>query len=167
MVELAQWLASLPVSRAVRTMAWLIPWLQTVHILANAMVLSAVIMIDLRIWGLSQSQTVPERARRFQPWIWTGLVLLTVTGIVLLLVAPRRTLTDPAFQAKMAMMGIAMAATIILQVALRPNGVAWDGDSGGRKLASAFAVFTLALWIGATLAGRGRWIGLMLTRGRG
>jgi hypothetical protein len=164
MVELAQWLASLPLSQAVRKMAWLIPWLQTVHILANAMILGAVIMIDLRIWGFSRSQTVVERARRFQPWIWAGLVVLTVTGIVLLLVAPRRTLTDVAFQAKMVMMAIAIAATLVLQVALRPNGVAWDGDSGWRRLASAFAVFTLVLWIGATLAGRGRWLGLMLTR---
>ena len=49
MIELTQWLAGLPVGQALRRMFWIIPWLQALHILANATLLSAIIMIDLRI----------------------------------------------------------------------------------------------------------------------
>src|SRR5258708_28041402 len=112
MIELAAWLTSLPLSQALRKLNWLVPWLQIIHILANGLLLSAVVMIDMRIWGISRAQATAATARRFQSWIWVGLVLLTVTGIALILYAPRRLLTDPTFQVKMVIMGLAMAATV-------------------------------------------------------
>jgi hypothetical protein len=161
MVELASWLASLPFSRALRALNWLVPWLQIVHILANGIILSAVVMIDMRVWGVSRSQASIAMARRFQPWIWAGLVLLTVSGILLILYAPRRLLTDVTFQVKMVVMGLAIAATVALLAALRP---AWEGSPGGHKLASLVGTLTLVLWVGVTLAGRGRWITLLMMR---
>ena len=163
MVEIAAWLASLPIGRALRQLSWLVPWLQIVHILANGIVLSAVVMIDMRIWGISRSQASIAMARRFQPWIWAGLVVLTVSGIALILYAPRRVLTDVTFQVKMVMMGLAIAATVALLLALRPGREALPGGpGGGHKLASLLGTLTLVLWVGVTLAGRGRWLALML-----
>ena len=156
MVELAAWLASLPIGRALRQISWLVPWLQIVHILANGIILSAVVMIDMRIWGISRSQASIAMARRFQPWIWVGLVVLTVSGIALILYGPRRVLTDITFQVKMWMMGLAIAATLALLLALRPGRAALQGDPGGHKLASLLGTLTLVLWVGVTLAGRGR-----------
>jgi hypothetical protein len=164
MVELASWLASLPVGQALRRLNWLVPWLQIIHILANGIILSAVVMIDLRVWGLSRSQSSVAMARRFQGWIWAGLVLLTVSGIALLLYSPRRVLIDVTFQVKMAVMGLAIAATIALLLALRPGREAVARDAGGLKLAGLLGTLTLALWVGVTLAGRGRWITLLLMR---
>jgi hypothetical protein len=164
MVELASWLASLPFSRTLRALNWLVPWLQIVHILANGIILSAVVMIDMRVWGVSRSQASIAMARRFQPWIWAGLVLLTVSGILLILYAPRRLLTDVTFQVKMVVMGLAIAATVALLAALRPGRKAWEGSPGGHKLASLIGMLTLVLWVGVTLAGRGRWITLLMMR---
>jgi hypothetical protein len=164
MVELASWLASLPFSRALRQLNWLVPWLQIIHILANGIILSAVVMIDLRVWGLSRSQASAAMARRFQLWIWAGLAVLTVSGILLILYAPRRLLTDVTFQVKMAVMGAAIAATVALLLALRPSREAMPGGPGGHKLASLLATLTLVLWVGVTFAGRGRWITLLMMR---
>ena len=162
MIELTQWLAGLPVGQLLRRINWVIPWLQTLHILANATLLSSIIMIDLRIWGFSQTQTVAERARRFQPWIWASLLVLAVTGVLLMTVTARRTLLDITFQTKMALTGIAVLATIVLQFVLAPNAVAWDGKSVARITGGTLATLAFVLWMGATLAGRGRWLGLML-----
>jgi hypothetical protein len=162
MVELASWLASLPFSQALRKLNWLVPWLQIIHILANGIILSAVVMIDMRIWGISRSQASIAMARRFQPWIWAGLLLLTVSGIALVLYGPRRVLTDVTFQVKMVVMGLAIAATVALLWALRPGREALQSDPGGRRLASLLGTLTLVLWVGVTLAGRGRWLALMI-----
>ena len=164
MVELASWLASLPISQALRRLNWLVPWLQVVHILANGMILSAVVMIDMRLWGISRSQASIAAVRRFQIWIWASLVLLTVTGIALIMYSARRTLTDVTFQVKMAVMGFAIAATIALLLALRPERDELVGDRGGSKLASLLGTLTLVLWVGVTLAGRGRWFALLVMR---
>src|SRR4249920_2713329 len=115
MLELAAWLQSLPFGKALRQLDWLVPWLQIVHILANGLILSAVIMIGMRAWGISRSQASVAMARRFQPWIWAGMVVLTVSGILLILYAPRRLLTDLSFQVKMVAMVAAMVATFALQ----------------------------------------------------
>jgi hypothetical protein len=164
MIELAAWLASLPFSQALRKLNWLVPWLQIIHILANGLLLAAVVMIDMRIWGISRSQTTTATARRFQSWIWVGLVLLTVSGIALVLYAPRRLLTDPTFQVKMVIMGLAMAATVALQLMSWPAGDAGQGSRGAQKIAGMLATLTLVLWVGVTFAGRGRWLTLMLMR---
>jgi hypothetical protein len=154
MVAFVQWLQATPFSQSVRKVSWLIPLLQTIHILAIAMVLSSVIMIDLRIWGFSRSQTLVETARRFLPWIWTALILLTVSGIVLIIAAPRRTLLDPTFQVKMLLMVLAIAPTLAFQLALRRSSMLGEGD----KAAGVIGVAALMLWLAVTLAGRGRWI---------
>jgi hypothetical protein len=164
MVALASWLAGLPIGRALRQLDWLVPWLQIVHILANGVILSAVVMIDMRVWGISRSQASIAMARRFQAWIWAGLAVLTVSGIMLLMYAPRRLLTDVTFQVKMAAMGLAIAATVALLLALRPGREAAKGDAGGHKLAGLLGALTLALWVAVTLAGRGRWLTLLMMR---
>jgi hypothetical protein len=164
MVELASWLASLPIGQTLRRLNWLVPWLQIIHILANGIVLSAVVMIGMRVWGISRSQASTTMARRFQPWIWAGLVVLTVSGIALILYAPRRLLVDVTFQVKMVVMGLAIAATLALLLALRPGREAVDGGPGRHKFAGMLATLTLVLWVGVTLAGRGRWITLLLMR---
>jgi hypothetical protein len=163
MVELASWLASLPFSQAFRKLDWLVPWLQIIHILANGVILSAVVMIDMRVWGISRSQASIAMARRFQSWIWAGLVLLTVSGVLLILYAPRRLLTDITFQVKMVVMGLAIAATVAL-LALRLERETTDGHADRHVLASLLAGLTLLLWVGVTFAGRGRWLALMLIR---
>src|SRR5438067_13826067 len=100
MMDLVQWLNALPMSSAVRRISWVIPLMQTIHILATGVILSSAIMIALRIWGVARSQTFVESALRFEPWIWSAMVLLTFTGVVLIMGASRRALLDPTFQVK-------------------------------------------------------------------
>ena len=167
MADLAAWLASLPLGQALRRLNWLVPWLQIIHILANGLVLAAVLMIDLQAWGLSRSFPTPAMARRFQPWIWSALVVLTLSGILLLLYTPRRALNDLAFHTKMVTMGIAIVATLALTFAMRPRQAAGEPaptDAGQNALTTLLATLALVLWVGVTLAGRGRWFALMMTR---
>src|SRR5438552_10376701 len=86
---------------SVRRIGWLIPMMQTLHILANGLVLSAIIMIDLRVWRRAGAEPLADRVRRLLPWMWGALGILTATGLVLVLGTPRRTLLDPTFQVKM------------------------------------------------------------------
>jgi hypothetical protein len=154
MAELSQWVGSLPISLAMRRITWLIPMLQTLHILSIGIVLSSVVMIDLRIWGASRSGTAIARSERFMPWMWTALVVATLTGIALMFGAPR-SWRDSAFVAKLYLMVAATIATVALPIMLRRN------DCGGKDAgvpAQLVGIAALVLWLGATLAGRGRWI---------
>src|SRR4051794_40265232 len=92
MRELTIWLASFPLSPVLRRISWAIPGMQTIHILSLGALLASIIMIDMRIWGYARASTLVESARRFLPWIWVSLVVLTVTGVLLMIAEPRRIL---------------------------------------------------------------------------
>jgi hypothetical protein len=156
MADLAQWLTALPLGLAMRRLPWLFPVLQTIHILATGMLLSSAVMISLRLWGVSHAQTIDERRRRYLPWMWGALIVLTLTGIVLIVGNPR-SLRDPALPVKLWMMVPAIAAMIVVARAMGGEAY-WDKSPGVRTMMSAVATGMLMLWFGVTLAGRGRWI---------
>jgi hypothetical protein len=158
MAQLSQWVGALPISFAMRRIVWLIPTLQTLHILSIGFILSSVVMIDLRVWGVSRSGTAIARSERFLPWMWAALAIATVTGIGLMLGAPR-SFRDGAFVAKLYLMVAATLATVALPLMLRRN--ACGGKDAGVP-AQVVGIAALVLWLGATLAGRGRWIAGLL-----
>ncbi len=154
MLALAQWLSATPLSLALRELDWLVPLLQTVHILAIAMVVSSVFLIDVRLLDFTRSQSITETARRFMPWIWTGLAILAVSGAALITVEPMRALPNPAFQIKMALLFVAIAATWLFQISLRGDAVFWQSAGSRRSMATVLAVSAFLLWCAIVGAGR-------------
>ena len=63
----AQWLAETSASAVVQKTLWLIPLMQTIHIICVALVFSSVVMIEFRILGYTRSQTIAETAHRYVP----------------------------------------------------------------------------------------------------
>jgi hypothetical protein len=134
MLALAQWLEHTSVSQEIQKALWLIPLLQTTHIIAIAMALSSVLMIELRILGFGRSLTMTQTSARYAPWLWTGLTLLAVTGLALIIGEPRRALPNPAFQIKMLLLAFTLAvAGFSFQVSLR-RSTAFGRRSLGRRL---------------------------------
>jgi len=157
MQAFAQWLGSTQISHSIQRAIWLIALLQAIHIVAIAMVLSSVAMLELRILGVTRSQSITETAHRFMPWLWAGLVVLASTGIVLIIAEPKRTLDNNlAFDLKMLMLAAAIVVTLAFQASLSRHVALWEDRPQKRKLLSAFAAFTLLLWCAIAVAGR--WI---------
>ncbi len=126
MLAFAQWISDSSLSLAIRESVWLIPMIQITHIVAIAMIVTAAAMITARIAGLAnRTQTMRETAQRFLPWIWTGLIILAPTGIVLIIAEPQRTLGNATFWWKMAMLALAVGLTASFQASLRRDAAAW------------------------------------------
>ena len=99
------WLAGTPLSTTIQNVSWIIPTVQTVHIVCVAIVIAAVFLVDLRILGVfARGQPVAALSHRFLPWIWYALIVLLITGSLLVIGEPGRSLTNPAFIAKMLML---------------------------------------------------------------
>jgi hypothetical protein len=151
------WLSQTPISTTFQSVAWIIPMVQSVHILAIAIVMSSVIMVDLRLMGLmGHTQSISGLARRFIPWVWWSLLVLLVTGAVLITAEPRRDLLNPVFQAKMALLVVAVAVTALFQAAVARNMEIWDLTPSRRTGAWITAVASLLVW--TAIVGCGRWI---------
>ncbi|MGO9046545.1 MAG: DUF6644 family protein, partial [Xanthobacteraceae bacterium] len=114
--EFSKWLAATPLSHTIQTTGWIIPTLQTIHILSVAVLFSSAILVDLRIWRVLQRDApLPDVARRFLPLIWPVVLILLVTGSLLIIGEPRRSLLNTTFYLKMALLAAALALTGLLQ----------------------------------------------------
>src|SRR5882672_8258310 len=120
------WLEQTPLSQAIQSAGWVVPAVQTIHILAIAAVTASALMIALRLDA------------RFRPVIWWALPVLAATGLVMIVGEPVRSLENPVFQLKMALLVCAIVVSL-LPYKNRPAAVA-----------------SLSLWIGIVFAGR--WI---------
>jgi hypothetical protein len=157
MPELAQWVASLPLSAAMRRITWLVPWLQIAHIVAIGVILSTVALIGMRSWGAPRA---PLSGRhRYAPWLLAALVIVTASGVALMLSSPR-SFRDTIFLAKMIMMALALPVTLVLPLVAGRPGVEKFGSK--RTTVGVLAGCALVLWVGVTLAGRGRWMAGLL-----
>ena len=155
--KFSDWLATTPISMTFQSVEWIIPAVQSVHIIAIAIVMSSVIMVDLRLLGLmGHTQSISGLTRRFIPWVWCALVVLLLTGLVLITAEPRRDLLNPVFQAKMVLLIAAIAVTAAFQETVRRNMEFWDLSPTRQKGAWVTAVLSLLLW--TAIVGCGRWI---------
>ena len=160
----AEWLSQTPLSLTIQNVAWIIPTVQTIHILCIAIVISSVFMVDLRLLGvIGRSQPTAAFTSRFLTWIWPTLVVLAVTGAILITGEPSRSLENPAFQTKMVLLILAMITTAVLQRPTFKDPAYWELTSGHRISARALAVLSLCLWVGIVFAGR--WIAYMNVTG--
>jgi hypothetical protein len=151
------WLAATPLSQALQSETWIVPALQTVHILCVALVFSSALLIDLRIFGaVSRAQPEAGVAARFLPSLWWPLPVLLATGSLLISAEPARSLENPSFQIKMALLVAAIAVTYAYQRPLRHDAEYWHRTGQRRHAARLVAAASAALWIGIILAGR--WI---------
>src|SRR5258708_30412051 len=124
--EFSKWLAATEVSHVIQTTSWIIPTLQTIHILSVAAVFSAAILVDLRIWRLLERDVpLPEVTRRFLPTIWPVLLILLVTGSLLIVGEPRRSLLNSTFYIKIAFLAVAILLTAGLQRSLSSSSIFW------------------------------------------
>jgi hypothetical protein len=151
--ELCNWLAATSLSHTIQTVSWIIPTVQTIHILSVAVLFTSAVLVDLRVWRLLE-RDVPasDVARRFLPPIWPIVLVLLITGSVLIIGEPRRSLLNSTFYLKMALLAVALVLTAMLQWSLSsaskmPNK--WPLE----QLAAAASVL---VWSGILFAGR--WI---------
>lgn len=154
MLMMARWLSETAASNSLRDIGWLIPVLQTIHILAIATVMSSILMIGLRVWQVTRSQCIADTTRRFEAWIWSGLALLAASGALLIIAEPQRTLPNNSFQLKLVLLALATAATAILCRVLRGNRAFEQVAGKATRAVQLLAASSFVLWCAVAAAGR-------------
>jgi hypothetical protein len=139
---------------AVASHNWVVPALQTVHILSVAVVLSGVLLINLRIAGLvERGQPIAAVLDRYLWPVTIAVIVLAVTGALLIAGEPTRAVFRTIFWVKMGLIVAALALTWSHRPVFALAGGDAIAPAAGRKL---IALLALLLWLGVIVAGR--WI---------
>ena len=156
MRNFALWLAATPPSVFIQEHnTWAIPAIQSIHIVGIALVMGSVLMIDLRILGLTWTdQTLRQTTERFGPWLTGSLWLLLATGLLMVVGEPVRELVTFSFWLKMTLLAIGALVAVTFQRALRRHERHWEDTLVHRTSIKALAVGTLLIWMAIIVLGR-------------
>src|ERR1700761_7541567 len=118
--QFIRWLDGTSLSQLFKVTDWLVPFVQSVHILAIGVVFSSSVIVLLRVAAMSgRDVQVTALNRRLLPWIWWSLLVLLITGIILIIAEPGRALTNPFFFAKIGLIAVFVILARYYQVAVR------------------------------------------------
>jgi uncharacterized membrane protein len=141
-------------SQYIQDTFWMIPTVQTVHIVSIAIVMTSMAMLDFRLIGIAgRRQSLAEVGNRFLPWVWVTLVVLLCSGSILIIAEPGRELINNVFWLKMSLLVAAVALTLIFQTMLHRRMGFWEQHRGAAILLGSAS---LLMWVG--IVGAGRWI---------
>jgi hypothetical protein len=149
MQAVVDWLTATSLSQAIQTTSWAIPGVQVVHIICLSTLFALALSLSLRIAGRGFAvEPLASLAGRFVPVMWICLVVLFVSGALLIIAEPFRTITNPVFYLKMSLLIVAIAIT------------AWLASVARRESATisavhvAAATLSMLVWAGIIIAGR-------------
>lgn len=137
-----QGIAGLELVQSMKASNWILPTILVSHILGFVTVGGAMLLPSLRLMGLGMTSESPASIEKtVRPWLWGGLILLVVTGVIMGMVNPMRLYARPAFFVKV----IALIPALILSLAVIRSIAAQDGVlTRNTKILSGVA---LALWL--------------------
>lgn len=152
-----EWLKVTPFSVTLQSAEWIVPAVQTLHILAIGAVIGSGLMMALRTLGwIASDQSLATTNLRLLRVIWWSLPLLLVTGLLMITAEPARSLENSAFVLKMALLIVSIVVNLGYQTPLKHNPDFWELSSKRRRAGQLVAFLSLALWVGVIFAGR--WI---------
>ena len=90
--------------------------------------------------------------------MWRALVVMAITGILLIIAEPKRSLPNTAFQIKMIMLIGVIGVSFFIWRAVVKTDADWarSGPLGTTATAKSTGLIILIAWIGIVVAGR--WI---------
>ena len=150
------WFQTLAFSVAFRQSVWMFAVIEAVHLLALAVFVGAVLMVDLRLLGFGvRERPVAQVARDAQPWLVGSLLALLITGVPMIMGNGEKYYYSDFFWQKMVVLvlGVVFTFTIRQRVALADEArVApfWRKSVG---------IVSIAAWV--FVAVWGRLIGLL------
>ena len=145
MMALATWLDATAFSQLIRDVTWIIPAVQSLHILGIGVVCGSSLMLVLRALGRRRAE-VPweEVASRFSPWLRRGLAVMAATGLLLIIGEPARQFGATSFWLKL----VRLVAVAVM--ALRLDA----GQRSGRPASPVLAWGIVAGWALIIFLGR-------------
>jgi len=149
-----EWCEGTMIGAGIRDSVWLFPVIESLHLLAFAMIGGVVLLVDFRLFGLGLTrEPVAEVGRAVQPWLLASLSVMVVTGVLLFLSEAVKCYSSNPFWVKIA----ALFLAILFTFTVRRKVVTADEARVGPFWSKLVALISLVLW--GTVAWAGRWIG--------
>jgi hypothetical protein len=147
-----EWCGKTWLGTTVRDTVWAFPVIETFHLLALAVLLGTVLIVNLGVFGIGTGRSAPSAisatTRALEPWMLTSLAVLILSGIPMALSEPMKCYESYSFPIKM----ILLLVAIVWQFTLQRK---WTRPHASRLKGKMAASISILLWTGIGIAGKG------------
>ncbi len=155
-----QWLESTPPAIAISESSWLFPGIESVHVLAIALVVGSITMVDLRLLDINlRERPVGELIAEVLPWTWTSFAVAVCSGALLFSSNATKYWGTVPFRAKMVLLTLAGINMLVYHATIHRSVGVWGRRPPTPRAAKISGGVSLGLWIGVVTLGR--WIGFV------
>ena len=149
-IRFFRWCEATGIGLMIHNSKWAFAVIETVHIMALAVLLGSFLIVDLRLFGVGmKKQTVGEVAHQFGATSWVSLIIMVASGIPMYLTEAVKLSTSSPFFYKMVFLCLAL----LFHFTVHRRATRADQDEG-TALAKLAASLSLACWLAVALAGR-------------
>jgi hypothetical protein len=152
-MEFLTWLESTAIANAIRTSVWLYPALETAHYIGLAMLVGAIMLIDLRLLGFAKRLPLQSMIGLL-PWVWVGFIINMTSGTLIFIYGATNFGVNGSFWLKMAFMALAGINALLFTLAANRSGDEWVASGNVPVLVKSFATFSFVLWLCVVTTGR-------------
>jgi hypothetical protein len=144
--------------QAMRQWLWLYPSVEVVHLVGIALLFGSIVVLDLRLLGLSRHIPVRMLARHVLPWTAASFLLIVPSGLLMFMAHASEFVESEVFILKLLLiMAAGLNAALFHAITFRTADV-WDTEEM-RKLppppsARLAGALSLVLWISVIACGR-------------
>jgi hypothetical protein len=143
------------IARWMREALWAYPAVEATHILALALVVGSIVIVDLRLLGLSRQIPVSRLSRHALPWTAGAFVVAMITGLLMFTAHAEDFLTNRVFGLKMGLILLAGTNAAMLHVGRTWHSIAqWDTVVMPPARVRLSAALSIAIWIVVVACGR-------------
>jgi uncharacterized protein DUF6644 len=148
-----QWFEHSWLGTSVNNSLWAFAAIESMHLLALAVIGGAVLVVDLRLLGwVFPRQTVAEVARDARPWLIGSIIGMILTGVPLMAsLAFSKYYTNEAFWLKMYF----LLAALLFTFTIRQRVAFGDPARANSLIGKTVGIVSVLLWSGVGIMGRG------------
>jgi hypothetical protein len=158
LTDFPAWLEGRSFAMQISQSDWLFPFIETLHVVAIALVVGAISMLDLRLLGISRKDYgVQDLAAETLPWTWISFSVAIVTGALMFSSAATRYITLVPFWIKMMLLLAAGINMAIFHLTAYRSAGEWNHQLPPPNAARVAGTLSLCFWVSVVFMGR--WIG--------
>jgi hypothetical protein len=156
-----KWLEATPFATEIRENELVFPWVESVHVLAIALVVGSISIVDLRLIGLaSLDRPVGKLARDMLACTWIAFAFAALTGGLLFSAKATGYAGNFFFRGKLVLLALAGLNMVVFHAFVGRDLGRWSATTNPPAAARIAGVLSLLLWI--AVVAFGRWIGFTL-----
>jgi hypothetical protein len=157
-VDISGWLKSLEdssIAAGIRGSLYIFPFLESIHVMALALVFGTILVVDLRVLGLASThRSFTRMSSELLRITWGAFAVSVLTGSLMFLTNARVYAHNTSFRVKMLLLALAGLNMAIFHLTAGKSAARWDHARTAPRAGRITGAVSIGLWIAIILAGR-------------